>query len=358
MVKPLIAIASLGGTITMTTDGSGGIHPTLDVEGLLDSVPALREVGQLVPETLGTLPGASLEFSDLFRVLDWARSAVNNGASGVVVVQGTDTIEETSYLLDLYWDKDEPLVVTGAMRAPQTPGSDGPANLLASALVASAPDSRGLGVLVVMNDEVHAASRVRKMRASGTNAFKSPSFGPIGYVEEKVITYGSRPRRWPCLVRRMSDQVPNKMPKVALLEATLGDDGALLDAATATGFEGIVIAGFGVGHVSRGMVQSVDGAVALRPVILASRTGAGTTLGHTYSFEGSESDLLARGVIGAGWLDARKARVLLSCLIAGGCTRDGIHSEFAQRGQLPGGDSIVEKHSFSSSFKRDRAAHI
>lgn len=340
--RSLIAIASLGGTITMTSEGSGGVRPTMNVQDLLDSVPALSEVADLATATLQTLPGASLTIQSVKDALQWARAATADGADGVILVQGTDTIEETSYLLDLYWDREEPLIVTGAMRSPQTPGSDGPANLLASAIVGVDPHSRGLGVLVVMNDEVHAASRVRKTRASGTDAFASPSFGPLGYVEERRTIYGNRPSRWPHLVQKTEQPDVNPAPRIALLEATLGDDDALLRLVTQARFDGVVLAGFGVGHLSQAMAKSVDEAIRVCPVVLASRAGAGTTLENAYSFEGSESDLIARGAIAAGWLDPRKARILLDSLLSAGYRLDDIRAEFARRGKRPGGASSSE----------------
>ena len=284
------------------------------------SVPSLVEVAQLRTTTLSTLPGASLTFDDVVRALHWARTEVTDGVSGAILIQGTDTIEETAYLLDLYWDQQAPLVVTGAMRSPQTPGADGPANLSAAVRVAAADISRRRGVLVVMNDEIHAARRARKIRASGPAAFASPSFGPVGYLDEGQPVYASsgEDRR----VLPLPD--PFVTPRVALLETFLGDNGEMLDALCATNaFRGVVLAGFGVGHVSSSMADVVEKAAGSVPVVLATRTGAGSTHHNTYGFDGSESDLISRGAIPAGWLDARKARVLLTCLLAAGAARVG-----------------------------------
>jgi len=333
MTKPHIAVVSLGGTITMTSasaDGRG-VRPSLSVDDLLAAVPALREVSELEATTLCTLPGASLGFDDVLGALSWATAAVDRGAAGVIVVQGTDTIEETAFLLDLYWSKDEPLIVTGAMRAPQMAGADGPANLLASVTVAGDPASRGKGVLVVLNDEIHAACRVRKMRASGTDAFASPSFGALGYVDEGVPVYGNTVTHRPL---PMPD--PFIAPRVALLETSFGDGGELLDLVSAAGFDGAVIAGFGVGHVSAAVGDAVSRATSRMPVVFASRTGGGSTYRHSYSFTGSESDLIARGAVPSGWLDSRKARILLSCLLAAGSDSATVHGEFALRGGMPG----------------------
>ena len=340
MNKPRVAVASLGGTITMTTTqpNGSGVRPSLGIDELLSAAPALAEVAQLEAKTLARMPGASLGFPEVLNALEWARNATLRGADGVVLVQGTDTLEETSYLLDLYWDRPEPLVVTGAMRPPQTPGADGPSNLLASVLVAGAPASRGLGALVVMNDEVHAASRVRKTRTSGVNAFTSSSFGPLGYVEERRPVFGNRPPRWPHLTPPSS----HEPKRVVILETFLGDDGTLLDLVANAGFDGLVIAGLGAGHIPEGLTRSVDKAVQAGPVVLTSRAGSGTVFENTYDFIGSETDLLKRGLVSGGWLDARKARVLLSCLLSCNSTQSEISAEFSRRGGNPGGPLIVE----------------
>ena len=325
----------------MTTVGrTGGIRPSLSAEELLSAVPGLDEAARVETDTLATLPGASLEVRDLLGALQWARAHVLAGASGAVVVQGTDNIEETAYLLDLYWDLPEPLVVTGAMRSPQVAGADGPANLLASVLVAKDPESRDLGVLVVMNDQIHAASRVRKTRASGTDAFTSPSFGPLGYLEEGRPVIANRLARWPSL--RLPSVVTET--RVALVETHLGDRGTLLDLVSQASFDGVVLAGFGVGHVSSALAECVAQAADRIPVVLASRTGSGTSYQKTYDFQGSESDLIAKGAIGAGWLDPRKARILLSCLLSANETREDIRSEFARRGGNPGAYKMFDDY--------------
>ena len=332
MRRTWVAAASLGGTITMTSSGPDGqgVRPSLSVEQLLAAVPGLDDIAEVRATTLNTLPGASLTLEDVIQALKWARAEVADGAAGAVVIQGTDTIEETAYLLDLYWDSPAPLVVTGAMRPPQLPGADGPANLVASVRVAADDASRQRGVLIVLNDEIHGARWARKMRASGPDAFASPSFGPLGYVDERRPAYGTAPSH------RTTLPLPNPFtpPRVALLETHLGDDGAVLDVIAASGFSGVVLAGFGVGHVSGQLACAAQRAAASIPVVLASRTGAGSTHRNSYSFDGSESDLIAKGAIPAGWLDARKSRVLLACLLAGGTTTEDIRAEFEHRGKL------------------------
>ncbi|WP_348272268.1 asparaginase [[Micrococcus luteus] ATCC 49442] len=339
MKKPQIALASMGGTITMTTDGTGGgVKPALDASALVADINGLGDVADLCATTLFTIPGASLSFGQLAEALTWARLAVEEGANGVVLVQGTDTLEETAYFFDLYWDRPEPLVLTGAMRPPQVPGADGPANLLAAVQVAADPSSRSQGVLVVMNDEVHSAARVRKIRASGLGAFSSPSFGPLGQVQEGRVIYGNRTRRpGPLLLPE-----PSRPMRIALLETHLGDQGDLLQLAVDAGFDGAVVEAFGVGHVSHKLADVISAALPRVPVVFTTRTGAGTTFSGTYGFSGSEGDLLERGVIPAGWLDGRKAAVLLRAVLDAGFDRESIRTEFEVRGSYVGNLVHVE----------------
>ncbi|GAB2575452.1 asparaginase [Microlunatus antarcticus] len=324
-----VAVASLGGTITMTSDRSDGrgVVPSLTAADLLRSVPSLAHV-EVESATLATVPGASLGLDDLFAVLTWARAVVDAGADGVVVVQGTDTIEETAYLLDLYWDRSAPLVVTGAMRSPQAPGADGPANLSAAVVTATSAGARDRGVLVVMADQVHAAARVRKTRSSGPDVFRSDSFGPLGHVDEGAVAFGGPAWR----PSPLTTGAPDRPVLVPLLETFLGDDGRLLEIVDDAGCAGIVVAGFGVGHVSAGLAAVVGRVVERRPVVVATRTGAGTTYTSTYGFPGSESDLIARGAVLSGSLDPRKSRLLLTCLLGSGAGAGKIADEFRRRG--------------------------
>lgn len=325
----VLTVGSLGGTITMAgAAGPREVVPALKADDLLASLPGLPPGVEVRAETLCTKPGASLEFADLADALRWGRLMVAEGAAGVVLAQGTDTLEETSYLLDLYWDRPEPLVMTGAMRPPQQPGADGPGNVADALVATAAPLSRDLGVLVVMNNEVHAASRVRKCDTTLTSAFTSGPFGPLARVHEGRAAYASRPPRR----RPLPYPMPARPPKVALLEASLGDGGELIALAMESGFDGIVLSAFGVGHISAAMAGMAAKAAERMPVVLASRAGAGPVLEATYGFAGSERDLLAHGAIPAGWLDPRKARILLSCLLAAGEPADQISAEFTRRG--------------------------
>jgi L-asparaginase len=333
-----VALFTLGGTIAMaghSTD-NGGVVARLTGAELTAAIPALADLGvPLDVRDAHAVPSANLTFAQVLEVVDAASRAVEAGVVGVVVTQGTDTLEETAFLVDLVWRHQEPLVVTGAMRNPTLAGADGPANLLAAARVAASPDARGLGALVVFNDEIHAARWARKTHSTSTAAFASPNAGPIGHVIEGRPRILARPdRREPFLQEFVTGPDASArlgMTRVALHTATLDDDGALLDGLEAT-HHGLVVAGLGVGHVSSDLAP-VLGALSQRiPVVLTSRSGGGSVLRHTYGAIGSETDLQRRGLVNGGLLDPYKARVLLRLLVANGAGRDEVAAAFGRLG--------------------------
>lgn len=327
----VVQVLALGGTISMT--GTGGVVPTLTGDQLLASVPGLPETGiEVRAEQVRQLPGAALGLPDVLAVLDAARAAVAGGADGVVVVQGTDTIEESGYLLDLLYDGPAPVVVTGAMRNPTQAGADGPANLLAAVRVAADPAARGLGALVVLSDEIHAAGRVRKRHAASPGAFGSPDTGPVGYVAEGRVHVLARPVRGP---RPAVPARREPVPVVPLYPVGLGDDGTALEA-VAERAAGLVLAGFGVGHVPPDLVPVLARIAARIPVVLVSRTGAGPVHTGSYGFTGSERSLLAAGLLCGGWLGGYQARLLLQVLLLGGADRDAVAAAVGAAGGVTG----------------------
>jgi L-asparaginase len=320
--EPRVLVLSLGGTIAMSSDDGRGVSPTLSGADLVAAVPGLSDVAQVDAESFRQLPGAHLTFDDLAALADRIDQEVARGVDGVVVTQGTDTIEETAFLLDLLLEVEEPVIVTGAMRNPTLPGADGPANLLASVQVATAASARGLGVLVVLNDEIHAARFVGKRHSTSPAAFVSAP-GPLGYVTEGDPRIPVTVPRWLTLPRRSVGT-----GRVGLLTAAFDDDGVLVAAAAAGGHDGLVIEALGGGHVPATLIEPLADAAARIPVVFTSRTGRGDALRSTYGFPGSETDLIDRGLIPGGRLDGPKARVLLMALLRAGYDAQGVRETF------------------------------
>ncbi|MFD5325857.1 asparaginase [Streptomyces sp. NPDC127092] len=303
-----VTVFTLGGTIS-ARGGDASRMSGAEVLAELGVAPAGVDVEL---RDFRRVPSSTLSFEDVAALADEVGKTVAEG-SGVVVVQGTDTLEETAFLLDLLCTTEEPVVVTGAMRRPDLPGADGPANLAAALAVAADPGCRGLGVLVVLADEIHAARFAHKAHTTSVATFTSPGAGPLGSVVEGVPRILLRP----AVPARVCPLRLDPDVRVALLTLSLGDRGELLDA-VADRHGGLVVAAFGAGHVPAWFVEPLAALAERMPVVLASRTGAGATLSDTYRSPGSEYDLLHRGLIPAGPLAPAKARLLLHALLSSG----------------------------------------
>ena len=324
MTLPKVAVLSLGGTISSTSAGGAGVVPTLTGESLVEDVPQIAEVVDVSAASFRQVASSELTVDDLTELAAEIEGRMAGGAAGVVVTQGTDTIEESAFVLDLLVDRDEPVVVTGAMRNPTLPGADGPANLLASVQVAASDVARGLGTVVVLNDEIHAARFVRKTHTQSPATFESPLAGPLGFVSEGTPRVALRPANR----HHVSLPADSQDRPVALLTGVLGDDGRLVGEVERLGYAGLVIEAMGGGHLPSVMVEPLAKLASRMPVVLASRTGGGEVLRRTYGFPGSETDLLSRGLINAGTLDGRKARLLLSLLLRSGASGEEICATF------------------------------
>jgi L-asparaginase len=321
---PKVMVFSMGGTISSVDAGGKGVEPTLTGEALVSDVPEIAEVAEVSAVSFRQAASGELTVDDLIELASGITNRVDEGASGVVITQGTDTIEETSFVLDLLVDREAPVVVTGAMRNPTLPGADGPANLLAAIQVASSAAARGLGAVVVLNDEIHAARFVRKTHTSNPATFRSDPVGPVGWISEGAPRVVLRP------TGRHKVTLPDDAQdrQVALLTIPLGDDGRLLSTIEQQGYVGLVIEAMGGGHVPSVMVETLEELAGKMPVILASRTKAGEVLHSTYGFVGSETDLLERGLINPGPLDGLKARLFLTLLLRSGATQEEIRASF------------------------------
>lgn len=322
-----VFMISIGGTIAMTSSCEGeAISPALDGMGLLENLKGLPEDIQVQVESPYTIPSAHLTFRHL---IDLA-SRVNEVAAvtpdaGIVITMGTDTLEEAAYFLDLTCRHANPVVITGAMRSPSQIGADGPRNLADAIVCAVSVECRDLGVVVVMNGEVHAAADVTKIHTTDISSFKSPLSGPLGLVQEERVTLFRKPWKHDRIEMVSCDE------GVELIRSALGGDGRGMQVLLDAGASGFVIEGFGAGHVSPGMRKGIQAATAKGiPVVITSRCPAGMLLRNTYDYEGSEIDLQALGVYFADGLSGSKARIKLSLLLGNPKTRDRLSDYFVR----------------------------
>lgn len=323
---PRVLVVTMGGTIASVpgADGRDAV-PRLGPAELLASVPGAEHVATVRTESFRQYPSGDLSIADVVELAELVHTR-SGEVDGVVVTQGTDTLEETSYLLELLLDKQAPpVVLTGAMRNPGLPGADGPANLLAALRVAASPRARGLGPLVVLADEIHLPRFVRKLHSSSIHAFGSPNAGPVGWVTEDRVRIPLVPRRREPLCA--PDSLPTRLPSVGIVRLGLG--AGPLRPEHVIGFDGLVVEVFGGGHAPSPIVDSLVEVNSRIPVVMATRTGAGELYESTYAFPGSERDLLDRGLISAGALDGTKARLLLILLIAADAGVEAIRDRFA-----------------------------
>lgn len=308
-----VALLSLGGTIVMSQDRAGGNARPDDGAGER-LLATLGDGIEIDSRPLANVSSSDVRPHHLAAVLAQARAAVDEGAEGVVLTHGTDTLEETAFLLERYWDREAPLVITGAMRPASDPGADGPANLRDAVRTATAASARGLGVLLAFDGHAHLADQATKASSRSLAAFVSAPSGPLAIIEQDDLRLLHRPLP---RAARFPGAPPDRFPAVPVLTAALDEDLALLDHLPSEQLRGLVIAGVGMGHVSPAAMPRLRRLLGAGiPVVVASRTWTGGTSTHHYAYPGSEVDLLEAGALMAGLLPATKARLLLQSLLA------------------------------------------
>ncbi len=326
---PRVLVLSLGGTIAMSQD-EAGLRATPTSQAGADVVTTSLAGAAATHRAVANVGSPSIRTAHLATVLRLGREAVADGFAGVVVTHGTDTLEESAFLLNRCWDLEAPIVLTGAMRPSNAPGADGPANLHDAVRTAIAPSARGLGALVVFDGLVHLADRVSKVSSRSVDAFASEPSGPVAIVGEDDIRLVYRPTERSALI---GGDLPETLPRVPVLALGQGDDAELLDLLPADAFDGLVIEGVGMGHVPELAVARLrrltDAGV---PVVIATRVVSGGTSMNHYDYPGSEVDLIRNGCVMAGALSPHAARLLLQVLLADGAEGERIQAEFGAYG--------------------------
>jgi L-asparaginase len=333
MSKPRVHVLALGGTIATRPDASGVMQMGAGADDLVKAVPLLGTLADIEAETVSRVGSHSLSFDQIHALAGKIAAAA---ADGVIVTQGTDTLEETAFLLDLLVERDIPVIVTAAMRNPALTSADGPGNLLAAVRVACDPwiraHAKALGVMAVMLDEVYAAADVIKAHPTRLNAFAAPQTGPLAaLVEDRVVPLGLPVRDAIEAARRKLGKPSGGAQPVALLSMGLDEPGhlieAMLRAPDRLGYRGTVVGAMGGGHVPERLAD-VMGLAAAIPTVISPRAGGGPMLRHTYGGPTSEIALRKAGLVWGGRLHPLKARVLLETCLRAGLGRDTIAEVF------------------------------
>jgi L-asparaginase len=314
-----------GGTISMRHDpAAGGNVPALDGAAILTRTPGLDTIADVRPIDHGLTPASHFRFATLLEIGRLLRDTLADPeVDGAVVVQGTDSIEETAFAWDLLLDDPKPVVVTGAMRASHDPGYDGPSNLRDAVACAASQTLRDQGVVVSLAGTVEAADDVVKLHASALDTFGSPNRGSLGRVGETGVSL-KRPRG-----PRRHVVTTAARDRVYLITATVGMDGTLLDAAVAAGADAIVVAATGAGNTTPELLGAGERAIAAGiPVVLATRCVAGAA-GTEYGFPGGGATWARAGAIVAGTLCATKVRVAVALGLGGGLDRADLEALLA-----------------------------
>lgn len=324
-----------GGTISMVASAeAGGKVPTLDGTAILARAPGIDAIAELEIVDLGRTPASHFTFPKLFKIAAAIRGRLDDPAvDGVVVVQGTDVIEETAFLWDLVLDSPKPVVVTGAMRAASDPNDDGPENLRNAVRCATSPAMRGTGVCVVLDGTINPADGVTKTHASALDTFQCLDTGPLGRVSGAgVEVRRARGPRRHVATDRAAEGIP-------LITAHVAMDGALLDAAAGLRPPGIVVEATGAGNTNAPLVEAAERAVGQGIVVVFTSRCAAGAASSAYAFPGGGATWLRAGALLAGHLSGPKARIALALGQGAGLERDELAELLADP---PGWGPIVD----------------
>jgi L-asparaginase len=314
-----------GGTISMRVDArAGGAVPSLTAEEILGAARGIERVASVWPEQWGRFPGPHITVARQWALRNRIAELVADPAvDGVVVTHGTDTLEETAYLVARSVDAAKPVVFTGAMRSASDLGWDGPQNLLDAVRVAAEPASVGHGVLVVMGSRIFAALEDAKTHTHQLDAFESPGLGPLGVVDEERVFYRRRLLNPPPVLAP-----PGPAEPVDIVTTWAGADSRLLDASRESGALGVVVAAMGRGNVPPEVVPGIARWVESgRPVVISSRATRGR-VGQTYAYPGGGRKLHELGALFAGARRAAQARVDLMLALGAGYGPDALRALF------------------------------
>ena len=314
-----ILIAFTGGTFSMMIDEkTGGAVPYFSGKQLLEKIPRVKELAEIDCYDFGKYPGPHMTPELMLDLSNKIKEFLKeNKYKGIIVTHGTDTLEETAYLLDLTIKTEIPIVVIGSMRNSSEPNWDGPKNLTDAINVCLNPSTKNIGVLVCLNGDINAASEVTKIYTEEVYSFHSLDFGNLGSVNDGKVILNRLPRKLETI------NTHKIVSNVDMLTVYAGMNKKFFKFSADSGTEGIVVEALGIGNVTPAAFEGIKYAVEKNiPVVLVSRCPAGET-DYIYSYPGAGKWLNEIGVIFANYLNGQKARIKL--MLALGVTKDTKH---------------------------------
>ncbi|HDJ2787432.1 TPA: asparaginase [Staphylococcus aureus] len=320
-MKHLLVIHT-GGTISMSQDQSNKVvtNDTNPISMHQDVINQYAQIDELNPFNV---PSPHMTIKHVKQLKDIILEAVTNKYyDGFVITHGTDTLEETAFLLDLILGIEQPVVITGAMRSSNEIGSDGLYNYISAIRVASDEKARHKGVMVVFNDEIHTARNVTKTHTSNTNTFQSPNHGPLGVLTKDRVQFHHMPYRQQAL-----ENVNDKL-NVPLVKAYMGMPGDIFSFYSREGIDGMVIEALGQGNIPPSALEGIQQLVSLNiPIVLVSRSFNGI-VSPTYAYDGGGYQLAQQGFIFSNGLNGPKARLKLLVALSNNLDKAEIKSYF------------------------------
>lgn len=320
-MKHLLVIHT-GGTISMSQVQSNKVV-TNDINPISMHQDVINQYAQIDELNPFNVPSPHMTIQHVKQLKDIILEAVSNKYyDGFVITHGTDTLEETAFLLDLILGIEQPVVITGAMRSSNEIGSDGLYNYISAIRVASDEKARHKGVMVVFNDEIHTARNVTKTHTSNTNTFQSPNHGPLGVLTKDRVQFHHMPYRQQAL-----ENVNEKL-NVPLVKAYMGMPGDIFSFYSREGIDGMVIEALGQGNIPPSALEGIQQLVSLNiPIVLVSRSFNGI-VSPTYAYDGGGYQLAQQGFIFSNGLNGPKARLKLLVALSNNLDKAEIKSYF------------------------------
>ncbi|WP_103147070.1 asparaginase [Staphylococcus aureus] len=320
-MKHLLVIHT-GGTISMSQDQSNKVV-TNDINPISMHQDVINQYAQIDELNPFNVPSPHMTIQHVKQLKDIILEAVSNKYyDGFVITHGTDTLEETAFLLDLILGIEQPVVITGVMRSSNEIGSDGLYNYISAIRVASDEKARHKGVMVVFNDEIHTARNVTKTHTSNTNTFQSPNHGPLGVLTKDRVQFHHMPYRQQAL-----ENVNEKL-NVPLVKAYMGMPGDIFSFYSREGIDGMVIEALGQGNIPPSALEGIQQLVSLNiPIVLVSRSFNGI-VSPTYAYDGGGYQLAQQGFIFSNGLNGPKARLKLLVALSNNLDKAEIKSYF------------------------------